>query len=242
MDSALDRSKKARYVTAYEQLHEMILKGDFSETGKLPTEPKLAQMLGVSRMTLRQALVLLNEDGLVKNIHGKGNFITIQQEKNKLGLEKLGNPVYKCCDLVIDSVEMNFRIEPPNQHMQEVFFRKSAAAVVVDRWYRCKDNFVAYSLTFIPIETISLFEIDLNDHNVLLKFVEDGIYELAQRASLEIKPSTTGKFISNKYVITDKKYLNLVLESLYGEEEYPLLCNKHYLVIDTSTIKMNATR
>ena len=74
----------------------MINEGIFKNGSRLPSEPELAKSLGVSRTTLRQALALLQDDGLIKNIQGKGNFIIKTSSKKNCGLETVDNPVYKC--------------------------------------------------------------------------------------------------------------------------------------------------
>ena len=65
-------SKKLLYTSVYDKLYKMIIDGEYPLNSKLPSEPELAKSFGVSRMTLRQALALLQDDGLVKNIRGKG--------------------------------------------------------------------------------------------------------------------------------------------------------------------------
>jgi len=42
---------------------------------RLPTEEKLTTLFGVSRPTLREALKLLEQDGVIDVIHGKGRFV-----------------------------------------------------------------------------------------------------------------------------------------------------------------------
>ena len=46
----------------------MINDGNFSEGSRLPGEIELSKMIGVSRSTLRQALSLLKDDGIIKNL------------------------------------------------------------------------------------------------------------------------------------------------------------------------------
>ena len=48
-----------------EQLTKDIMSGTYSETGKLPSEAKLSDEFGVSRMTLRGALDELRRQGLI---------------------------------------------------------------------------------------------------------------------------------------------------------------------------------
>ena len=54
------------YTSVYDKLYKMIIDGEYPLNSKLPSEPELAKSFGVSRMTLRQALALLQDDGLVK--------------------------------------------------------------------------------------------------------------------------------------------------------------------------------
>ncbi|WP_195959881.1 GntR family transcriptional regulator, partial [Clostridium tertium] len=98
----MKKSKKLRYVEVYNTLFKMIKEEDLPDNYRLPSEPDLAKELGVSRTTLRQALSLLQDDGLIKNIRGKGNFIIRNQKNKKIGLEKLGHIIYKSLEDKID--------------------------------------------------------------------------------------------------------------------------------------------
>ena len=65
--------KKLKHVKVYDTLYAQIKDGLFPIGSSLPSEPELALQMEVSRMTLRRALALLQEDNLVENIRGKGN-------------------------------------------------------------------------------------------------------------------------------------------------------------------------
>ena len=77
------KNKIPLYVTVYEEIFSMINRGEFKLGEKLPGENELAKMLNVSRGTLRQALLLLQEDNIIFNYQGKGNFITNNKFKIK---------------------------------------------------------------------------------------------------------------------------------------------------------------
>lgn len=66
-----NKLKRPLYVNVYDELLLQISKGEYPTDSRLPSEPDLAKKLGVSRATLRQALALLQDDGLIRNIHGK---------------------------------------------------------------------------------------------------------------------------------------------------------------------------
>lgn len=63
-----------RYVRTKEALIEMIKKEEFPNN-RLPAETALCELLGVSRTTIREALIALNREGFITKKHGLGNLI-----------------------------------------------------------------------------------------------------------------------------------------------------------------------
>ncbi|MEP6642835.1 MAG: GntR family transcriptional regulator [Gaiellales bacterium] len=57
-------------------LRDRVVAGEFAPGDRLPGEPELARSLGVSRSSLRAAIALLEEDGLVRRMHGSGTYVT----------------------------------------------------------------------------------------------------------------------------------------------------------------------
>lgn len=57
-------------------LREQILSGRFATGDRIPTEAELVAEYGVSRITVRQALASLEQEGLVRREVGRGTFVT----------------------------------------------------------------------------------------------------------------------------------------------------------------------
>ena len=66
--------KDLKYLKLIEILKKMILDGSIAEGDKLPSENELSQKYQVSRHTVRKALSILENDGYVYAVHGKGTF------------------------------------------------------------------------------------------------------------------------------------------------------------------------
>jgi GntR family transcriptional regulator len=70
---------KGRSLPAYAQLADIlknqIAKGAFTPESRMPSESALAKQHGVSLMTVRQAVGVLVDQGLVKRVHGSGTFV-----------------------------------------------------------------------------------------------------------------------------------------------------------------------
>jgi GntR family transcriptional regulator len=70
--SAADRQPK--YLRIHSNLRERITSGQWPPGSPLPSQRDLADEFGVSIMTLRQALQLLTDEGLIETRHGSGTF------------------------------------------------------------------------------------------------------------------------------------------------------------------------
>lgn len=70
--------------TAERMIYEFIESGKVESGGKLPNEMELSSLLGVSRITLREAIRILSAQGYVKVQRGRGTFVT---DKTRLGTD-----------------------------------------------------------------------------------------------------------------------------------------------------------
>ncbi|MFF4952986.1 GntR family transcriptional regulator [Streptomyces chattanoogensis] len=83
-----DRQQQRRpVVVLYERIVEAIHQGVYPPGSQLPTEPRLAADLGVSRPALREALILLQEDGVITVRRGVGR--TVNHHPPRRGFETL---------------------------------------------------------------------------------------------------------------------------------------------------------
>ena len=57
-------------------LRERIVAQGLEPGDRLPSEPELARSLGVSRSSLREGIALLEEDGVVRRLHGSGTYVS----------------------------------------------------------------------------------------------------------------------------------------------------------------------
>src|SRR5579859_3548740 len=71
------------YKKVYQILQAGIANGTYPHGSCLPTEPELMAQFQVSRVTLRQALGMLKDEGLLVSIPAKGTFVTQVHEQQK---------------------------------------------------------------------------------------------------------------------------------------------------------------
>ncbi|MEU0926794.1 MULTISPECIES: GntR family transcriptional regulator [Streptomyces violaceusniger group] len=81
-------SDRAVFRQIADALREAIDKGRFREGDKLPSETELVDHFGVSRMTVRNALSLLQQEGLAVSEHGKGVFVRPRPPVRRLASDR----------------------------------------------------------------------------------------------------------------------------------------------------------
>ena len=65
------------YTQVLEQVKSMIAQGVYQKGDLLPSEKELIEMMGVSRITVRKALQILSEAGVIETRKGKGSFVAV---------------------------------------------------------------------------------------------------------------------------------------------------------------------
>jgi DNA-binding GntR family transcriptional regulator len=63
------------YVQLADDLADRIGRGEFSVGSRLPSEADMAEHYGVAKMTVRRALEVLRERGMVRTLHGRGSVV-----------------------------------------------------------------------------------------------------------------------------------------------------------------------
>jgi GntR family transcriptional regulator len=94
------------HIAISEKLRHQIEAGDYSPGEKLPSEHQLMKTFHVSRITVRQAIANLVNQGLAKTQRGKGVFVMPQQ---KVAYSLSSPLVFMQQDLARDGIELTFK-------------------------------------------------------------------------------------------------------------------------------------
>ena len=100
--TAEDRQPK--YLRIHAELRDRITSGQWPAGTSLPAQRDLAAEFGVSIMTLRQALQLLADDGLIAARHGSGTYVAARYEYD------LGHLRSFAADLAAQGAEIRTRL------------------------------------------------------------------------------------------------------------------------------------
>ena len=89
------------YTQVLEQVKSMIAQGVYQKGDLLPSEKELIEMMGVSRITVRKALQILSEAGVIETRKGKGSFVAPQNPE--LYREEARKQVEKCLNQALEA-------------------------------------------------------------------------------------------------------------------------------------------
>jgi GntR family transcriptional regulator len=107
--------REVRYRAIAEELRSRIDRGELAAGALLPSESELSAAYGVSRVTVRKALELLRDDGLIDARQGFGWFVATDPLRQTLG--RLGTIEAQLRDLGVESerrvVGFRFVAAPP---------------------------------------------------------------------------------------------------------------------------------
>ncbi len=81
-------SDRAVFRQIADRLREAIDKGRFKEGEQLPSEAQLVEHFGVSRMTVRNSIAVLQSEGLVLAEHGRGVFVRPRPPVRRLASDR----------------------------------------------------------------------------------------------------------------------------------------------------------
>lgn len=155
-----------KYLQISAWLRESILMGRYETGEKLPSEIELAQMCGVNRNTLRQALGELTSQGMLKKAKGLGTFVAAAEPvalRHKLNrISSFGQELHQA------GIRENTRLlekgyEPPPKHVARSLVLNADSRVITVRRLRTGDDLpLIYEETYLPVDLFDgILEMDL---------------------------------------------------------------------------------
>lgn len=118
----LDReSATPVYAQISEALRSLIQRGQLEEGVPLPSERELCQSFAVSRMTLRQALDVLERSGLIRSERGRGTFVSARQIEKRQQEFRSFTEEMASRGAVVSSRLLGLKVCAPEAKAQEFF-------------------------------------------------------------------------------------------------------------------------
>jgi GntR family transcriptional regulator len=227
------RDPRPLYIQAEEALTRMVAE---SEPGdQLPPEPELAQQLGVSRSTLREALRVLRDKGFIVRKQGVGTFVQALPLVIPSGLESLesldalaariGLPVHT------DQVTINEREVGDDADLQQQLELEADDKVTcVCRVKRTGKRPVAYIEDMVPVTVAQADELEVGFRDSVLDYLHDRGNPYPDHARADIRALLADDNLASKLALEPGSALLLLEETLYSTDGKPIDYSRNYFV------------
>lgn len=224
------------YVQTQNYLLELIEDGTYKPGDQLPSESDLAEKLGISRPTLREALLKLEQDGVVVRRHGIGTFVTTGFKRRlKSGLERLESILqlagqqslqvnYDTLQVAAEKADKltadQLRVSPGT------FLTTVRRVIVLDK------TPVAFMQDCVLASVLSPDEINDNFKGSVLDMLIKKRGSQISHAVADIIPVVADNSLAEKLCVDTGEAILLMEEILFDDESEPVEFSRNYFVPD----------
>lgn len=157
--------RQPKYQRIADALREAIQAGEYGPGDRLPGENDLMATYDVARMTARQALGVLQNEGLVESRKGAGVFVRDFKPLRRRGIQRLsrdqwgsGRSIWSADidnrSLVVDQVEVS-EVEAPERIAQVLDISTGAPTCVRSRRFVLDGKPVLVSTSYLPADLVA---------------------------------------------------------------------------------------
>lgn len=227
------------YVPIYNILYSDIINGFYSNDDMLPSENVLSEKYNVSRNTIRQALTILKEDGLICKKQGKGSIVTYQsEEENKT--DHLYNLILTCAKEEINDIRIKYNFAPPTEvAIKKLELKPNEILLASNNVYFNHEKAIGHSFFQIPVKYIDKLPIDLNSENCISSLINKDIFEMAHSAKVYIRLTLAEDNVTEFLHVEEKEPLIYIEQILRDEANRGIARCKYYFIPEYFNIFLN---
>lgn len=208
---------------------QLIEEGAFTPSNRIPSEVKLAEILGVSRVTVREGLRLLEEDGLIIRRQGVGTFTKDYQslKGNPLEIDLSVTEVIELAGFKAGTSSFKLQKTSADKLIAKKLSIKAGSPVfIIERVRTADERPVVY--------TIDVFSKDIvrgsfkKFSGSLSKLLRERHDQKIEYSKAEIIPILVKPYIAKKLEIKTNVPLLLIEEIDYSIQDHPILYCREY--------------
>jgi GntR family transcriptional regulator len=215
------------YYQIKERIKGWIINKEFNPGGKIPSENELAEIFNVSRLTVRQAISQLTQEGFLRKKRGEGTFVTDNENLiDSFSLEFSGfmNDLffYQISRIQIKTAEIN-QVAPSKVIREKLELdTKEKEIVQIKRVRYLRDRLFTYTINYLPLEIGSrIHEKDLYK-KPLLQILEQDLNIRFTEAVQTVEASFADQEVAEKLRISSGLPILFVERIMYGQKHKPI--------------------
>jgi GntR family transcriptional regulator len=226
-DSIGERDRRPLPAQVHERLRSQIASGEFTLGSRLPTEGELCALFGVSRVTVREALRMLQRDRLIESLQGRGHFVLGVPALIEKPISELQSvtELMRGLGFAVRTEVLSVKRESAGNHAQALQVSATADVVRLERLWRSPDDPVIYSIDIFSASIVGDDEPDWGGS--LLEVFEQAGLTIAYSHAL-IRAATLPRSIARRAGVAPSLPWILMEQVNFAADDRPLLHSYDY--------------
>ncbi len=212
------------YYQIKNKIQEWIVTKEYSPGERLPSENELAKIFEVSRLTVRQAIALLDQEKLVFRKRGEGTFVTQDSQLiDSLGLEFSGfmdDLFYQVSKSTTKTVEIDQ--VPASKIVQKKLEITDDTVYRVRRVRELNNYLFAYTVNYLPNDIGRQISREMLLKESMLKILEEKLGYDFDEAFQTIEASFSDQEVSSRLEIPSGSPILYVERVMYDKNQQPI--------------------
>lgn len=218
-----------------EEIHHYIEDKDLKPGSMLPPENELCERLGVSRGTLREAMRILEEEGLIQRKQGLGTFICHQQRpiKSSLDINEGVTEMIEGRGMTPGAQDTNFyEIVADKKLAEKLELEPGAPLVCIERVRTADGQKVAFTTDYLSESFFKMVDVPNIVSGSLYTYIEESMNIHLADSLLTISPVKANKKLSRILDIKTGALLMFLQQTDHDQNQKPLVYSEEYFNAD----------
>lgn len=216
--------------------------GKFPPGSQLPGEPELMGMLGVSRTTLREALTILEELGLITRRRGLGTFVCDRSIVKDMSLNFGISSMISQAGLTPGCINQHVHtIQAPGTIATAFNLPEGSPIIMVDRVHTANQRPVVWSLDYLLPNLVDLEKLNRSILVIssLYEILKDEFQTKITWGEASLLPAKADKTASERLNVPRGTLLMRVEQTDYDITDHPVMHSIEYNVLDPFVFKVH---
>jgi DNA-binding GntR family transcriptional regulator len=220
---------------AHQELQKAILGGTFRLGTQLPTEAELCEMLGVSRTVVREALRVLEDEGLVTRRHGVGTFVRNHPILKNLNFNFGITEMIESAGLKAGTSHLALQKEKADKEKAEQLrVELGTPLVTVERVRTADGRPVVYSLDTLTESLIQRagFDLQLLLTESIYNILQNSLGQVVEYGIARLLPVAAPAKVTEKLKLPSNALTLYIVQTDYSSTDEPLIYSCEYHLPD----------
>jgi GntR family transcriptional regulator len=220
---------------ALAELRLAITSGTFQPGSQLPTEAELCEMLGVSRTTVREALRVLDDEGLVARRHGIGTFVRNHPIVKNLNFNFGITEMIESAGLKSGTSHLAIQEEVANEEKaKQLGVPLQTRLITVERVRTANGRPVVYSLDTLTEALIQRanFDPELLRNESIYNILQTSLGQVIEYGIARLLPVIAPHPIAEKLQLPTNALTLYIVQTDYSAHDEPLVYSCEYHLPD----------